>query len=308
MKKIDDKYDVIIIGAGIGGLVCGCYLAKAGMKVLIVEKNDKVGGYCTSFKRKGFKFDISVLQNCGSDDKFGKIIDELQINKKINIARVDPSYVLINPQCQISINNDLNNTIANIQQIFKKEKRAIEKFFLFLNNSKFSELYVRRKDSLALYVEKEFRDKSLKVLIYFMFSQLGILPRKASILTAAMYFRNLIVKSGYYTEGGSQVFVDKICEKFKEFGGEIALSTQAIKIIIRKNKANGVILDNGSSIKSDFVVSACDATQTYLDLVDSEYTDRRFIKLIKRLKPSASAFIVNIGTRQSLRSSLPKCH
>ena len=45
--KIDSKYDVIIIGAGIGGLVCGCYLAKAGMKVLIVEKNAKPGGYCT---------------------------------------------------------------------------------------------------------------------------------------------------------------------------------------------------------------------------------------------------------------------
>ncbi|MCM8787946.1 MAG: FAD-dependent oxidoreductase, partial [Candidatus Omnitrophica bacterium] len=41
LKK--DQYDVIIIGAGIGGLVCGCYLAKAGLKVLIVEKNDKVG-------------------------------------------------------------------------------------------------------------------------------------------------------------------------------------------------------------------------------------------------------------------------
>ena len=55
--KIDNKYDVIIIGAGIGGLVCGCYLVKAGLKVLIVEKHYQVGGYCTSFKRKGFTFD-----------------------------------------------------------------------------------------------------------------------------------------------------------------------------------------------------------------------------------------------------------
>ena len=45
LKK--DQYDVIIIGAGIGGLVCGCYLAKAGLKVLIVEQHNKAGGYCT---------------------------------------------------------------------------------------------------------------------------------------------------------------------------------------------------------------------------------------------------------------------
>ena len=55
-----NKYDVIIIGAGISGLVCGCYLAKAGMKVLIVEQHDKPGGYCTSFKRQGFTFDAAA--------------------------------------------------------------------------------------------------------------------------------------------------------------------------------------------------------------------------------------------------------
>ncbi len=58
-------YDAIIIGAGIGGLVCGCYLAKAGMKVLIVEKNAQPGGYCTSFTRGGFTFD-SCVHSLGS--------------------------------------------------------------------------------------------------------------------------------------------------------------------------------------------------------------------------------------------------
>ena len=50
-----EKYDTVYIDARIGGLVCGCYLAKAGLKVLIVEKNDKPGGYCSSFERDGFK-------------------------------------------------------------------------------------------------------------------------------------------------------------------------------------------------------------------------------------------------------------
>lgn len=55
-----DAYDAVIIGAGIGGLVCGCYLAKAGMKVLIAEHHHKPGGYCTSFKRRGFTFDAAA--------------------------------------------------------------------------------------------------------------------------------------------------------------------------------------------------------------------------------------------------------
>lgn len=56
----NDMCDVVIISAGIGGFVCGCYLAKAGMKVLICEQHYKPGGYCTSFKRGRFTFDAAI--------------------------------------------------------------------------------------------------------------------------------------------------------------------------------------------------------------------------------------------------------
>ena len=52
MSNISSKYDAIVIGAGLGGLVCGSYLAKKGLKTLIIEKNDKVGGYCSSFCKR----------------------------------------------------------------------------------------------------------------------------------------------------------------------------------------------------------------------------------------------------------------
>ncbi|MBI2560252.1 MAG: NAD(P)-binding protein, partial [Planctomycetes bacterium] len=55
--QLEPSYDVIVIGAGIGGLVCGTFLTKASKKVLIIEQHHTPGGYCTSFKRKGFIFD-----------------------------------------------------------------------------------------------------------------------------------------------------------------------------------------------------------------------------------------------------------
>ena len=51
-----DKYDAIIIGAGMGGLSCGAWLAHKGMKVLVVEQNIQAGGFCSSYKRNGFNF------------------------------------------------------------------------------------------------------------------------------------------------------------------------------------------------------------------------------------------------------------
>ncbi len=86
----EDKYDVVIIGAGIGGLVCGCYLAKAGLKVLIVEQHYKPGGYCTSFERGGYTFDVGVhyLGSCRErDGVIYNILQDLSLLNKIKLSK-----------------------------------------------------------------------------------------------------------------------------------------------------------------------------------------------------------------------------
>src|SRR4030066_2519025 len=96
-KKDKEIYDAVIIGAGISGLVCGCYLAKAGLKVLIAEQHNKPGGYCTSFKRKGFTFDAAA--HCfGGYRKDGitrKVFEYLAIDKKIKIWKSNPTDTII---------------------------------------------------------------------------------------------------------------------------------------------------------------------------------------------------------------------
>lgn len=126
-------YDAVIIGAGISGLVCGCYLAKAGMKVLIVEQHDKPGGYCTSFKRKGFTFDAAA-HSFGSyreGGNFRKILTELGVDKIIKIKRFNPSDIVITPDFKITFWNDLEKTINEFQMAFPEEGNKI-RIFLFI--------------------------------------------------------------------------------------------------------------------------------------------------------------------------------
>ena len=52
-REYPRRYDAIIIGSGIGGLVCANLLAKGGMRVLLVEKHSVLGGFCCGFRRKG---------------------------------------------------------------------------------------------------------------------------------------------------------------------------------------------------------------------------------------------------------------
>src|SRR5918993_5253338 len=56
----DNSYDAVIIGAGVGGLVCANLLARAGLRVLLVEQHYMVGGYCSTFRRGGYTFDAAT--------------------------------------------------------------------------------------------------------------------------------------------------------------------------------------------------------------------------------------------------------
>src|SRR6187401_734845 len=53
-------YDAMIVGAGIGGLTCAALLARAGLRVLVAEQHYMVGGYCSTFRRRGYTFDAAT--------------------------------------------------------------------------------------------------------------------------------------------------------------------------------------------------------------------------------------------------------
>ena len=63
-----EKYPVVVIGAGLGGLTCAAYLAKAGLPVSVLEQHDVPGGYATSFNRGDFEFEVSLPEMATSSD------------------------------------------------------------------------------------------------------------------------------------------------------------------------------------------------------------------------------------------------
>jgi len=92
-------YDAIIIGAGLGGLTTGSLLSKNGMKVLVLEQNNVIGGCCSTFENQGYKFDVgaSIVELVRPleivFERMGKNIKDY-----LDLVPCDPIYSFITPE------------------------------------------------------------------------------------------------------------------------------------------------------------------------------------------------------------------
>lgn len=290
----DLSYDAIIIGAGIGGLVCGCYLAKAGMKVLICEQHSKPGGYCTSFRRQGFTFDAAA--HCFGGYRRGglthKVFSELGITNKLNIVQSDPSNTVVILNNKISYWSNLEKTIEDFSRIFPKEQTSIKKFINFVMQPVPTSFIKIRNWTFKQLLDEFFTDNKLKSLLAAPLLGLGGLPpNKMSAFVASKLFSEFLLDGGYHPEGGMQQLADVLKLRFEEFGGKIIFSTLIKKSLMKDQQAIGVVTSSGELICGKIIISSCDARSTFLNLIGKEHLPFIFLKQLNKMQPSISNFI-----------------
>lgn len=300
-KKYD--YDVIIVGAGISGLVAGCYLAKAGMKTLIVEKNRNPGGYCTSFKRKGFTFD-SCAHSMGGVSGNGivtRVLKELDINDRLSFSKYDPLDIIQAPDHRISFWSDLDRTVEELQSNFPKDSGNIRKFVDFIDNVTGAKHIKLRNSTLQEMLDSFLDDDRLKSIIAFLaYGNLGLPPSRLSAFIAVKFYKQFILDGGYYPGERIQDFPDALAERFREYGGALLTSRKVKKINVENNTANGIVTDKDEAFSAGYVISNCDATQTFSELINEDEISDRQKNALKGLEPSISFFILYLGVDDDL--------
>jgi len=306
IEKSDHFFDVIIIGAGVSGLVTGCYLSKAGLKVLLVEKNNFVGGYCSSFSRNGFTWDAGVHYFCGLEkgEILDKIIKDLDLDLKFNT--IELSDLVFVCDRKIHFWKNVKKTSENFKQLFPAESKKIDIFFKMIQTDSLITLSVKTKNKNFEDILNEcFKNSELKsILSMLILGNKGILPKSYSAFAGLMFYKKFIFGGSFYPFGGIGHMSKVLADRFLSLGGKIKLQKQVVKIALKSNKIKGVYFDDYSFEGAACVVSASDMKNTFLKLIDKNFVDRKYIDNIKKAKTSLSAITCYLGTRIKMRDKI----
>jgi phytoene desaturase len=309
------RYDAIIIGAGIGGLVCANLLARAGLRVLLVEQHYMVGGYCSTFKRKGFVFDAAThfYPLLGNPVTLtGRQLVDLGV--RTNWVKMDPVDQFHFPDgSKFSVPADFETYIAAVRKEFPDEREAIDQFFALARRVYLFGLlhHFRRKPTPQLepyaklsvqdVLDKYFRSPKLKLLLTADTGHWGSPPQRTSFVFDSM-LRFAYFLGNYYPLGSSQAFADDLAACFEENDGHILMSSLVNRIHISNGSANGVDIQTGTKharkqicVQAGVVVSNADLLLTLEKIVGREWVDPDYVARIKKLRPSLPCSVTHVG-------------
>ena len=128
---MSENYDVIIIGAGIGGLSTGLYLAERGLKTLILEAQALPGGLCTSFERERFTFDTCIhwLVGCAEGGAVRHTLEHFGLWDKVKMKRLDRFVTVRTPDQSVTVGDDLSEFERFLCRLSPADERELMRFF-----------------------------------------------------------------------------------------------------------------------------------------------------------------------------------
>jgi phytoene dehydrogenase-like protein len=330
VPRMNDRHerDVVVIGAGLGGLAAAAYLAKHGLSVLVAERHDQPGGYATTFVREPFTFEVSLhlIDGVGPGQPYRSLLSELGVGDDLVFKKPEVLRRELWPEHDLRVPHGINAYLDVLGAHFPEDIQGLRQLFELAASAHQDAISLGVRGSLpdaldtsrllsllgalgrrtaAEVIDQHIQDRRLRgILDLFASGWLGLPIDKLSAIQWLVPWFSYHAFGGYYPIGGSAALSRALCKVIESNGGEVRLATPARRIHIKRRRVDSVELAGGQAVSARAVVSNVSPQQTFGELTDRAEVDPRYLHRMDQMEPSVSCFKVWLGLKEPPQSTL----
>jgi len=325
---VGDRYEVVVVGAGIGGLTAASLLAKKGIRVLVVEQHYMPGGCCGAIRRQGVTMDVgaTVLYGFGERgfNKHRMVMNELE--EEIDMIPRESIYHMHVEDYSIIFWLEFEPFFEQLVTLFPDQEKQLRAFYDYVfrlyegmlvgNKTSAPPTGPEPKQGLKLFLKKAvsmtkiilMMSKSSRSVFDKFFTDRKIIDFFDMLIRTFTYvdaeecpavlpvvcFADNHVGGAYYPSGSPQMLSNKLERAIERNGGQILYRHLVDEILITDGKACGIRLKDGTEIKADRVVSNGSIWNLYGNLVRPEHIEPKRMAWAQGFVPSHSNLMLYI--------------
>ena len=333
-------WDVIVIGAGVGGLVTASQLAAKGAKVLVLERYLIPGGSGGSFKREGYTFDVGASMIFGFGEKgHTNLLTRALADVGQHCDTIpDPAQLEYHLPggLNVAVDRDYEQFLADLSALFPHEAKGIRAFYdtcwqvfrcldamplLSLEDPAYLAKVFFKAPLACLglarwlpvnvgdVARQHISDPALLKFIDMECFCWSVMPADLTpMINAGMVFSDRHAGGINYPKGGVGVIAAKLVAGLESQGGAIRYKARVTQVLLENNTAVGVKLASGEELRARRVVSNATRWDTFGALVDAAHTPKAETTWRRRYKPSPSFLSLHLGIDAQIVPKAYHCH
>jgi len=304
--------EVVVVGAGVGGVAVAGRLARAGHRVTVFEKRASSGGRLSVLERDGFHFDMGpslLLMPPVFAETYASLGERM--DDQLDLVRLDPTYrVHFHDDSSLDLTGDIPRLRTAVEAIEPGSTTSLLRFIAEGSNSYYISLehfvgrnfyswgeYLSLANLPLLFelkalvkhydnVSRYFSDPRLRAAFSFQNMYLGLSPFDAPATFTLLQYTEL-GEGIWFPRGGMSRIGESLTSIAEGLGVRFRYGEPVARIDIQGNRATGVTLASGETVKADVVVANADLPYVYDKLLPDDGSSAR----LARLKYTSSALV-----------------